>query len=234
MARLALRIVPMYEMPTAETPADNHVHEIDRVAQARTAAARVVDTIRRRNGLPREIRDFIGNHWQRHLELIHVRLGHASPEWEAAVGIAAELVLAADPALFPSDPEGPRNVFDRIQTELDLGLAMTGMSAANRAQLLDKLRGSLCGETAVAETPTIDATPSYQTSWLDNAKRLRVGTWIEFRHPDGRSVRAKLCWASSTTGKRLFVNQQGLKYAEKTVEELANELGEKRAFVVGG
>ena len=233
MARLALKFASMHELPTAEVTAENPARELDRVAEARATAARVVDTIRRRNGLPREIRDFLGNHWQRHLELIHVRLGHASPEWEAAVGIAAELVLTADPTLFPSDPHGPRNVFDRIQAELDLGLAMTGMSAANRAQLLVRLRNSV-GETPVAEAePVVDATPSYQTSWLENAKRLRVGTWIEFRHPDGRAVRAKLCWASSTTGKRLFVNQQGLKYAEKTVEELANELGDKRAFVVG-
>jgi hypothetical protein len=226
----------MHDTQTAEPSAEKLAREIDRVSDARSAAASVVDTIRRRNGLPREIRDFIGNHWQRHLELIHVRLGHASPEWEAAVGIAAELVLAADPALFPTDPDGPVNVFDRIQPELDLGLAMTGMGATNRAQLLSRLRTSLGGAPAPAEADAREeppATPSYVSSWLEHARRLRVGSWLEFRHPDGRSVRAKLCWASSTTGKRLFVNHQGLKYAEKTVEELANELGEKRAFVVG-
>lgn len=242
MTRLALQL-PMHELPNDASSVEPTAREIDRVGEARMAAARVIDTIRRRNGLPRDVREFVAHHWQRHLELIHVRLGDACPEWDTAVGVAAELVLAADPTLFPSDPEGPQQVFARIQPELDLGLAMTGMGAVNRALLLQRLRASLTGHDtpengdepdAPRERPTPeDARPSYSTSHADAAKRLRVGTWMEFRHPDGRTVRAKLCWASSSSGKRLFVNQQGLKYAEKTVDELAVEMGERRAIVVG-
>ncbi len=58
---------------------------------------------------------------------------------------------------------------------------------------------------------------------------LETGTWFEFRQDDGSVLRAKLSWISPISGKYLFVNQKGLKVADKSLTTLAEEIHEGRA-----
>jgi hypothetical protein len=70
-----------------------------------------------------------------------------------------------------------------------------------------------------------EASEAIDDEFLAQAKALKVGTWVEFAHPDtGAKERAKLSWISPITGKYLFVNRKGLKVADKTVFALAVEM----------
>jgi hypothetical protein len=68
--------------------------------------------------------------------------------------------------------------------------------------------------------------------WMDVARQLKAGTWFEFLKDDGSRERAKLLWISTIRALYLFVNRNGLKIAEKTAGELAEELHRQRAVIL--
>jgi hypothetical protein len=69
-------------------------------------------------------------------------------------------------------------------------------------------------------------------TWLEIARALKAGTWFEFVKDDGSRERAKLLWISSIRALYLFVNRNGLKIAEKTAGELAEELKAQKAVIL--
>ena len=60
--------------------------------------------------------------------------------------------------------------------------------------------------------------------YVETARSIRVGAWVEFRDASGHAERAKLSWISPISAKYLFVNRKGLKVGDKTVWGLAAEL----------
>jgi len=68
--------------------------------------------------------------------------------------------------------------------------------------------------------------------FVDLARSLRVGTWVEFKNINGHNERAKLSWISPISAKYLFVNRKGLKVGDKTVWGLAADLRADRAEVL--
>ena len=68
--------------------------------------------------------------------------------------------------------------------------------------------------------------------FVDLARSLRVGTWVEFKDVNGHNERAKLSWISPISAKYLFVNRKGLKVGDKTVWGLAADLRADRAEVL--
>ena len=67
---------------------------------------------------------------------------------------------------------------------------------------------------------------------LMSVRQLKVGTWIEFVDPKGVRTRAKLSWVSPISEKYLFVNQNGVKIAEKSIYDFAADVKEERAIVL--
>jgi hypothetical protein len=68
--------------------------------------------------------------------------------------------------------------------------------------------------------------------WLEMARALKAGTWMEFIKDDGSRERAKLLWISTIRALYLFVNRNGVKIAEKSDRELAAELKQHRAVIL--
>ncbi|MEM9301668.1 MAG: DUF1631 family protein [Pseudomonadota bacterium] len=62
---------------------------------------------------------------------------------------------------------------------------------------------------------------SYIRSQIDS---LKPGAWLEFAGPGDKRIRAKLSWVSPISKKYLFVTDCGTKLADKTYEDLANEV----------
>ena len=68
---------------------------------------------------------------------------------------------------------------------------------------------------------------------LNQAKQMKVGTWIEFTDPNsGAKERAKLSWISPISSKYLFVNRKGLKVSDKTVFAIAAEIRRGAAVIL--
>ncbi|HET7593017.1 MAG TPA: DUF1631 domain-containing protein [Rhodanobacteraceae bacterium] len=67
---------------------------------------------------------------------------------------------------------------------------------------------------------------------LQAIRELKVGGWVEFIDEQGTRERAKLSWISPISGKYLFVNRRGLKVADRTAVQLANELQGQRLMIL--
>lgn len=71
-----------------------------------------------------------------------------------------------------------------------------------------------------------------EDEFVELARSLEVGAWLEFTEDDGTVLRAKLSWISPISHNYLFVNRRGLKVADKTVFGLAAELRRETARIV--
>jgi hypothetical protein len=65
--------------------------------------------------------------------------------------------------------------------------------------------------------------------FLEIARSLERGMWIEFEGDDGQLAFAKLAWISPLRGTYLFTNRQGQKALSMTAEELAERFRADRA-----
>lgn len=68
--------------------------------------------------------------------------------------------------------------------------------------------------------------------FLQAARAIKVGTWLELTMEDGTQERVKLSWISPISGKYLFVNRRGLKVCDRTVFALAADLRRGSARVL--
>jgi len=71
-----------------------------------------------------------------------------------------------------------------------------------------------------------------EDEFLQLARSLRPGTWLELVDENGHRERAKLSWISPISSKYLFVNRRGLKVDDKTLTALAAELRAGAAVVL--
>ena len=76
------------------------------------------------------------------------------------------------------------------------------------------------------------AEPAEDDEYVEVARSMKVGTWVEFIDETGNRERAKLSWISPISSKYLFVNRRGLKVGDKTVAALAVELRRGTALVL--
>jgi hypothetical protein len=83
--------------------------------------------------------------------------------------------------------------------------------------------------------PVVKAPPSLtpeEAQVLERIRTLPFGTWFEFTtNQQGATVRRKLAWFSTLTGRCLFVNQRGARTDEKTLEQLARDMARKQAKI---
>jgi len=68
--------------------------------------------------------------------------------------------------------------------------------------------------------------------FLEQAQALEIGAWVEFQESDGESINTRLSWKSNVTGKLVFVNRQGAKVRNISVNGFAIELRSDRARLI--
>ncbi len=119
--------------------------------------------------------------------------------------------------------------------------AQSAGTEADAEALTIRFASSKAGEEVVFSGDAVDdgggesldaATLEALDTWLKIARALKAGTWFEFVKDDGSRERAKLLWISTIKALYLFVNRNGLKIAEKTATELAEELKDQKAVVL--
>ena len=98
-----------------------------------------------------------------------------------------------------------------------------------------KSRARLGGEQVEPTRPIARSTATLspeETQILERIRTLPFGTWFEFvTNQQGATVRRKLAWFSTLTGRCLFVNQRGARTDEKTLEQLARDMARKQVRI---
>jgi hypothetical protein len=88
---------------------------------------------------------------------------------------------------------------------------------------------------AMAPAPPAPAEPEREIlddEYLEIARHLERGMWVEFESDDGQLAFAKLAWVSPLRGTYLFTNRQGQKALSITAEELAGHFRTDKARLV--
>lgn len=127
----------------------------------------------------------------------------------------------------PGDAVDPR-----LERELEvLSANLPEVDELSVSDLTDVREEDIEEEIIMAsETPTAGEGDEF----LDQARRLEVGEWLELTDAHGKTTRVKLSWISKVTGLRVFVNRRGMKVAEYTLNGLAAELRRGGAKLIEG
>lgn len=161
------------------------------------------------------------------------RLAAAVPpaQWDAGEREAfmSNLVEAHAAAVKPSlatVPSPTAAVAEAARAEAEVAKASGDAEAAARAEAL-----AIAMEPA--EPAQLDAGPAVlEDEYLEIARSLDRGMWVEFEDADAQLSFAKLAWISPLRGTYLFTNRQGQKALSMTAEELADQFRANRARLV--
>ncbi|MGV6852213.1 MAG: DUF1631 domain-containing protein [bacterium] len=82
------------------------------------------------------------------------------------------------------------------------------------------------------ETNIVEESTLIDETIMEQVRNLTPGQWVSFNDDEGKSSRSKLSWKSPISGRYLFVNQKGLKVADKSAEELAQAIQSEQAFIL--
>jgi len=98
----------------------------------------------------------------------------------------------------------------------------------------DEVGAAKAEALAAAMVPAEPAAPEPEREILDDeyleiARGIERGVWVEFEGEDGQLAFAKLAWISPLRGTYLFTNRQGQKALSMTAEELADRFRADRA-----
>jgi len=118
--------------------------------------------------------------------------------------------------------------------------SITIISAARTDDVIDDLNqfavGVKQGEIRVAEEIVMESAADDDFDLIDNdenhlaqSREIEIGSWVEFAESESKALIARLSWKSNVTGNLVFVNRQGHKVRNLTVNGFAMELRAGRA-----
>jgi len=88
-----------------------------------------------------------------------------------------------------------------------------------------RLGGTEKSDPVAKPTTAPAAMTAAENAALEQLHKIPFGTWFEFvTNQQGQSVRRKLAWYSTLTGRCLFVNQRGARTGDKTLDLLARDM----------
>jgi hypothetical protein len=117
-------------------------------------------------------------------------------------------------------------VAEQAKAEAEVAKAAGDDVAAARAE-------ALALAMTQAEPAPVEPEPEVlDDEYLEIARSLDRGMWIEFEAEDGQLAFAKLAWVSPLRGTYLFTNRQGQKALSMTAEELAERFRHDQARLV--
>ena len=141
----------------------------------------------------------------------------------------ANLVEAHAAAVKPSlaaERSPTAAVAEAAKAQAEVAKAAGDATLAAKAEALAEAMTDAVPEPPEPEREVID------DDYLEIARSMERGMWIEFESDDGQLAFAKLAWVSPLRGTYLFTNRQGQKALSMTAEELAERFRNDRARLV--
>lgn len=213
--------------------------------RANTAVARLIN-----RGKPAPmVRAVLEQAWTDVLALTILRQGEDSQNYRRRLAVADQLMQigsSEDPAKLDSTlRDEVRNGLTQVglhNDEVDGVVSkLFDPPSADKKASHTEIAITLKGKTrlGVEPTPAVTATTTPaaepeappppltadEQKMMLHIRTLPFGSWFEFiTNQQGATVRRKLAWFSTVTGRCLFVNQRGARADEKTMEQLARDL----------
>lgn len=226
----------------------------ERLQHARTRAAQEITRRLKQPDLPTVVRYLLGQPWSNVLLLTLLRKGARSEEWTQALMVADDLIWAVQPKVDAAARSRLREMIlpllDAIADGLELvaihneeleriqGELIEAFEQALNAESAPQVPKALQGEekdvelpdwvVELGDTPVVVQKPAESKDKESPDQRLQIalGAWFEFTGEEGEVQRGKLSWISPISRRYLFVDQKGLKVADKAPDELSAGLRE--------
>ncbi|WP_422126412.1 DUF1631 domain-containing protein [Thioalkalivibrio sulfidiphilus] len=153
---------------------------------------------------------------------------HAEHDARPVEQAAAETVRPVDAAV--AAPSVQETSTDAETDGASDGRSFMARKVAEINRLISDGRFKVYEEVVIGEAGASE--PVDEDQYVQQAREMEEGTWLELTDADGQPLRAKLSWKSLISGKYFFVNRQGLKVKEMTVYGLGAEFRAGRARVI--
>ncbi|MEX2473971.1 DUF1631 domain-containing protein [Marinobacter sp.] len=200
--------------------------------------------------LPEPVQALLSEAWSKYLQWTILREGADSDAWKKAVELSHKLIWSLDPHPVTNDTRAELlrsipSIVDNLRRALqeiswdpfatDAFIRDLELAHVDVFQQLVTTRSAPAPQQPKMEMPAqpepeldtvmerLEESPSVDLSWLEQADRLRVGSWIELSR-EGVKTRCKLAALIKATGKYIFVNRSGGKVAEYQRESLATAM----------
>lgn len=216
---------------------------------ARRRVAEVLNEFRVENPeLPLAVVNILREGWHDVMLLAFLREGEESIAWKHAYESVEELIWSVQPKVEPQDRQRLLKAIPDLLKKLRDGLNNISFDQHRAGQLFKELQAchiaALRGESDTIDNADIDEVipevilgspvpgeDEVEDRFLDQARAIDVGQWIEWQAADG-PLRGKLSWRSAVTENCIFVNRKGMKVAEMHLHELAALFRDGRGHIL--
>jgi hypothetical protein len=152
--------------------------------------------------------------------------GWPPAEREAFMANLVEAHAAAVKPSLAAERSPTAAVAEAAKVQAEMAKASGDETLAAKAEALAAAMSDAVPEPIEPEREIID------DDYLEIARSMERGMWIEFESDDGQLAFAKLAWVSPLRGTYLFTNRQGQKALSMTAEDLAERFRNDRARLV--
>lgn len=190
--------------------------------------------------VPQPVLSLLDAGWRDLLVKTSLRQGEDSNAWREYLGLIDELLAIGTDVHRPFDL---REILRLIKTGLQ---EIVDLSGRPQQQVVTELKHLLAGPqrllgdvrwAMVPGKKKDDSDPSEERwlqKWMDRARRLELGDWMELRHRGMESERLRLAWRDANASRFVFVNHQGIKVNDFTLRELATLMHTGNALIFEG
>lgn len=213
---------------------------VHKVEQAKIEVSKALNECLKQYSVPPAVLTLIDNGWQDLLQLVYIKKGEGSPEWNDALDVLDNLIS------FGNDPTTPLDVkaiLPRVQAGLKLVSGNDEPSVVIRDALKSLIMNGPTGEQECVKAKLLDVpetesdivrrntkTSKELKHWILRVKSFQPGAWVQFRRKDIQSHYMRLVWVAKGYSKFVFVNHQGMKVVELGLFKLANYLKTKQVI----
>lgn len=200
-----------------------------KVNESKRAVRAALDERFRGREVPRALLTLLDGGWRDLLSLTWIRQGADSPLWQDYLQVLDSLMA------FGRDRDAQINLPELLRT-IQEGLASISSNHMPSASIREELKQYVTRReddpvewVAYPDTPGPaeegEAEPvPQQQRWLHRARRLQTGEWLSDRSDTDVVQSIRLVWIARNHSRFVFVNHQGMRVSELTLDELAARL----------
>lgn len=182
--------------------------------------------------IPKAVLSLIDAGWRQLLVQTLLRSGRDSRDWHESLGVIDRMIRAVDQV--PTQEE-----LTSILTSIKAGLGQVDHTQMQNARLISELRDLLSRKARDQQPPDLIEVPAglvkeadngnaepqgeFEQRWARRAQRHEAGDWFSY-FDNGQDQMVRLAWTDMEKQTFVFVNHQGMKVTEYSLEQFAKHL----------
>lgn len=178
--------------------------------------------------VPRALITLLESGWKDLLVMTYVKSGDQGEDWKAFWKVIDDMLSLGEN---PQHPIDLREMLGHVKRGLEL--AGGGVTPQAQQRAVAELKQLVSGPSIlsaeplpVVQVPPREPEPAEESDsalqrWLLRVREMERGDWIEMHHDENNKDQLRLAWIGVDHSRFVFVNHQGMKVSDFTLNELA-------------